>query len=57
MLRGIHVKSKDGFANRIYKYFKEINEELVVFHWKYYLADLDVSEEIIVDMLPIKKLS
>lgn len=38
----------------IYLYFAEINEESVVFHWKYYLDDIDVSEEIIVDILPIK---
>jgi len=28
-----------------------------VFHWKYNLDDIDVSEEIIVDTLPVKKLS
>ncbi|MCI8847461.1 MAG: transposase, partial [Lachnospiraceae bacterium] len=25
------------------------------FHWKYKLDDIDVSEEIIVDTLPVKK--
>lgn len=57
MLRGIRVKSKEELINRIYKYFEEINEEPVVFHWKYNLDDMDVSEEIIVDTLPIKKSS
>lgn len=57
MLRGICVKSKEELTNRIYKYFAEINEEPIVFHWKYHLDDIDVSEEIIVDTLPVKKSS
>ena len=57
MLRGIRVKSKEELTNRIYKYFAEINEEPIVFHWKYNLDDIDVSEEIIVDTLPVKKSS
>lgn len=55
MLRGIRVKSKEELTNRIYKYFEEINEKPIVFHWKYNLNDIDVSEEIIVDTLPVKK--
>ncbi len=55
MLKGIRVKSKEEFTNRIYNYFAEINEEPIVFHWKYNLDDIDVSEEIIVDTLPVKK--
>lgn len=55
MLRGIRVKSKEELKERIYLYFTEINEEPVVFHWKYNLDDIDVSEEIIVDTLPIKR--
>ena len=54
MLKGIRVKSKEELVNRINKYFLEINEEPVVFHWKYNLDDIDVSEEIIVDTLPLK---
>lgn len=54
MLRGIRVNSKEELAERIYLYFDEINEEPVVFHWKYNLDDIDVSEEVIVDILPIK---
>lgn len=57
MLRGILVKSKEELTNRIYRYFAEINEEPIVFHWKYNLDDIDVSEEIIVDTLPVKKSS
>ena len=57
MLRGIRVKSKEELNNRIYRYFAEINEEPIVFHWKYNLDDIDVSEEIIVDTLPVKKSS
>lgn len=57
MLRGIRVKSKEELKERIYLYFAEINEEPVVFHWEYNLDDIDVSEEIIVDTLPIKKSS
>lgn len=55
MLRGIRVNSKEELAERIYLYFDEVNEEPVVFHWKYNLDDIDVSEEVIVDTLPIKK--
>lgn len=57
MLRGIRVKSKAELANRIYLYFNEVNAEPVIFHWKYNLDDIDVSEEIIVDTLPIIKSS
>lgn len=57
MLRGIRVKSKAELANRIYLYFDEINAEPVVFHWKYNLDDIDVSEEVIVDTLSTKKSS
>ena len=53
-LRGIRVKSKAELADRIYRYFEEVNAEPVVFHWKYNLDDIDVSEEIIVDTLSLK---
>ena len=46
MLRGIRVKSKEELTNRIYRYFAEINEEPIVFHWKYNLDDIDVLEAI-----------
>ena len=51
MLRGIRVQSKDELSKRIYLYFDEVNEEPVIFHWKYKLDEVDVSEEIIVDTL------
>ena len=54
MLRGIRVKSKEELTDRINRYFAEINEEPIVFHWK---SNIDVSEEIIVDTLPAKKSS
>lgn len=57
MLRGIRVKSKAELADRIYLYFDEINAEPVIFHWKYNFNDINVSEEVIVDTLPIKKSS
>ena len=57
MLRGIRVKSKAELTDRIYLYFQEVNSEPVVFHWKYNLDDIDLSEEVIVDTLPLKKSS
>ncbi len=55
MLRGIRVKTKQELSKRIYRYFAEINMEPVVFHWKYRLEDIDVSEDVIVDTFPLKK--
>lgn len=55
MLRGIRVKSKAELVDRIYLYFEEVNAEPVVFHWKYNLDDIDVSEKVSVETLPIKK--
>ena len=57
MLRGIRVKSKAELTDRIYLYFKEVNAEPVVFHWKYNLDDIDISEEAIVDTLSWEKSS
>ena len=57
IFRGIQVKTKEELKECIYKYFDEINEESVIFHWKYNLDDIDVSEEVIVDTLPTKKSS
>ena len=39
------------------KYFDEINENPVVYHWKYKLEEIDPSEEVIVDTLPVKQSS
>jgi len=56
-LKGIRVKTKDELVERIYKYFKEINETPVVYHWKYRLDEIDPGEEVEVDTLPLKKSS
>ncbi len=51
LLHGIRVKSKGELEERIYKYFDEINQEPVVFHWRYKLEDVDVSEDIVTETL------
>lgn len=51
MLRGIRVRSKKELEDRIYKYFDEINEEPVVFHWSWNLGDIDPTETVNVDFL------
>jgi hypothetical protein len=40
-LRGIRVSSKAELKTRIELYLKEVNEEPVVFKWKYKLEALD----------------
>ena len=40
MLRGIRVSSKEELAKRIYRYFDDINEEPVVFRWKYKMDEI-----------------
>lgn len=57
MLKGIRVKSKDELIQRIYQYFAEINMEPVIYHWKYKLDEIDPSEKVEVDTLPVKKSS
>ena len=42
MLKGIRVKSKQELIDRIYKYFKEINADPVVFHWKYKMDEIQL---------------
>lgn len=56
-LRGIRVKSKEELIARIYKYFDEVNESPVVYHWKYKLDEVNPDEKITVDTLPVKKSS
>lgn len=51
MLKGIRVKNKQELEDRIYKYFYEINEDPVVFHWTWNLDDIDPSEAVNVDTL------
>jgi len=44
MLKGIRVASKDELAERIYLYFNDINENPVVFRWKYMMKDFSPGE-------------
>ena len=53
MLKGIRVKTREELIQRIYQYFAEVNEEPVVYHWKYKLEEIDPSEEVQVELLPI----
>lgn len=57
MLKGIRVKTKDELVQRIYKYFDEVNEEPIVYQWKYRLDEIDPSEKVVIDTLPVKKSS
>ena len=52
MLKGIRVFSKEELSDRIYQYFDEINEEPVVFRWKYKMNDV-----ILDDALSLQKTS
>ena len=53
-LKGIRVKTKNELVERIYKYFEEINDIPVVYHWKYRLAEIDLNEKPQVETLPLK---
>jgi len=43
MLRGIRVATKQELIDRIYKYFNEVNETPVVYHWKYRMEEFESS--------------
>ena len=45
MLNGIRVSSKEELEKRIYKYFDEINEIPIPYHWSYSLDDIDLEKE------------
>lgn len=45
MLSGIRVSGKEELAERIYKYFDEINQVPVPYHWSYNLDDIDLEKE------------
>ena len=45
MLSGIRVSSKEELEKRIYKYFDEINEVPIPYHWSYRLDDIDIEKE------------
>jgi hypothetical protein len=42
LLRGIRVKSKEELKTRIEMYLREVNEEPVIFRWKYKLETQSV---------------
>lgn len=43
MLRGIRVATKQELVDRIYRYFDEVNETPIVYHWKYRMDEFDPS--------------
>jgi transposase len=43
MLKRIRVSRKEELAERIYQYFDEINEEPVVFRWKYKMDEISIA--------------
>lgn len=45
MLQGLRVKSKDELAERMYRYFDEINKVPVPYHWSYNLDSIDLETE------------
>lgn len=51
MLRAIRVNSKQELEERIYRYFDEINEDPVVYHWGWNLEDVDADENVNVQTL------
>ena len=48
MLRGIRVATKQELVDRIYKYFEEVNETPVVYHWKY---KMDILRQLLVHLI------
>ena len=56
-LKGIRVKTKEELVERIYKYFEEVNESPVVYHWKYKLDEINSDEDVQVETLPLIKSS
>ena len=45
MLQGLRVSSKEELSERIYKYFDEINQIPVPYHWSYNLDSIDLATE------------
>lgn len=54
-LKGIRVKTKEELVGWLYKCFDEVNADPVVYHWKYRIEEIDFSEKVVVDTLPVKK--
>ena len=50
MLRGIRVQSKEELADRIYRYFDEVNATPVIHHWKYKMDEIDPEEKVSVGL-------
>ena len=46
MLREIRVADREELIERIYKYFEEINDTPIVYHWKYHMNEIDPEEAI-----------
>ena len=44
MLKGIRAKSKEELAERIYKYFEEVNAAPVIYRWTYKLDEITIEE-------------
>lgn len=44
MLRGIRVESKQALEDRIYKYIEQLNQEPVIYHWKYNLDEISLGD-------------
>ena len=44
MLKEMRVADKEELIMRIYKYFDEINESPVVYHWKYHMDQIDLEQ-------------
>jgi transposase len=42
LLRGIRVASKAELIERLHQYFRELNEEPVVFRWKYKMDEVHI---------------
>ena len=53
---GRHVLNNQGTDDYVLT-FDEVNEEPVIYHWKYKLEEIDPNEEVVVDTLPVKKSS
>ena len=49
MLREIRVTDEEERIERMYKYFAEINNSPIVYHWKYYISEIDPEEAITID--------
>lgn len=45
MLKGIRVANKEELIMRIYKYFDEINESPIVYHWKYHMDEINLGQQ------------